>query len=112
MEPELIEDTRLDQVTLCLKMVEAENENVIENVIENPEIKLKKLMPGYSKKKLVKAEEILKMISDDPQISFDDLRLALNVSDRTIARYISELKENKIIDRVGPDKGGSWKILL
>lgn len=52
------------------------------------------------------------MISDDPQISFDDLRLALNVSDRTIARYISELKENKIIDRVGPDKGGSWKILL
>lgn len=91
MEPELIEDTRLDQVTLCLKMIEAENENVIENVIENPEIELKKLLPGYSKKKLVKAEEILKMISDDPQISFDDLRLALNVSDRTIARYISEL---------------------
>ena len=33
-----------------------------------------------------------------------------NVTDRTIARYISELKENGIIERKGPDNGGKWKI--
>ena len=41
------------------------NENVIENVIEISEEKIKKLMPEYSKKKLAKACEILKMISEN-----------------------------------------------
>ena len=69
------------------------NENVIENVIEISEEKVKKLMPEYSKKKLAKACEILKMISENANISIDELRIALDVTDRTIARYISELKE-------------------
>lgn len=68
------------------------NENVIENVIEISEEKIKKLMPEYSKKKLAKACEILKMISETPNISIDELRIALDVTDRTIARYISELR--------------------
>lgn len=38
-------------------------------------------------------------------------RLALDVTDRTIARYISELKNKGIIERKGPDNGGEWKIL-
>jgi predicted HTH transcriptional regulator len=40
------------------------------------------------------------------------MRKTLDVTDRTIARYISDLKEFKIVDRVGPDKGGSWKVLI
>lgn len=86
------------------------NENVIENVIEISEEKIKKLMPEYSKKKLAKACEILKMISEKPNISIDELRIALDVTDRTIARYISELKDKGIIERKGPDNGGEWKI--
>ena len=86
------------------------NENVIENVIEISEEKIKKLMPEYSKKKLAKAYEILKMISENPNISIDELRIALDVTDRTIARYISELKDKGIIERKGPDNGGEWKI--
>lgn len=86
------------------------NENVIENVIEISEEKMKQLMPEYSKKKLAKACEILKMISENPNISIDELRIALDVTDRTIARYISELKDKGIIERKGPDNGGKWKI--
>lgn len=86
------------------------NENVIENVIEISEGKMKQLMPEYSKKKLTKACEILKMISENPNISIDELRIALDVTDRTIARYISELKDKGIIERKGPDNGGKWKI--
>lgn len=78
------------------------NENVIENVIEISEEKIKK--------KLAKACEILKMISENPNISIDELRIALDVTDRTIARYISELKDKGIIERKGPDNGGEWKI--
>lgn len=86
------------------------NENVIENVIEISEEKIKKIMPEYSKKKLAKACEILKMISENPNISIDELRIALDVTDRTIARYISELKDKGIIERKGPDNGGKWEI--
>lgn len=116
LEPELIENTILNQVTLYLKMEEDQDENVIENVMENvieiSEKKIKELLPEYSKKKLAKAVTIIKMISDNPKVSIHDLRIALDVTDRTIARYIFELKEHKIIDRVGPDNGGSWKILF
>ena len=86
-------------------------ENDIENVIEISEEKMKQLMPEYSKKKLTKACEILKMISENPNISIDELRIALDVTDRTIARYISELKDKGIIERKGPDNGGEWKII-
>lgn len=36
--------------------------------------------------------------------------IALDVTDRTIARYISELKDKDIIERKGPDNGGECKI--
>lgn len=114
IRPELIEDTNLDQVTLVMKMERESDENVIENVVENvieiSEEKIKLLMPEYSKKKLTKACEILKMISEKPNISIDELRIALDVTDRTIAKYISELKNKGIIERIGPDNGGEWKI--
>ena len=48
-------------------------------------------MAEYSKKKLAKACEILKIISENPIISIDELRIGLDVTDRTIARYISKL---------------------
>lgn len=111
VEPQLIEDTNLNQVTLVMKMERVSDENVIENVIEISEEKIKQLIPEYSKKKLTKAREILKMISKNPNISIDELRVALDVTDRTIARYISELKNKGIIERKGPDNGGEWKIL-
>ena len=84
VEPQLIEDTNLNQVTLVMKMERKSDENVIENVVE---------------------------ISEKPSISIDELRIALDVTDRTIARYISELKNKGIIERKGPDNGGKWKIL-
>lgn len=81
-----------------------------ENVIEISEEKVKKLMPEYSRKKLAKSCEVLKMISEKTNISIDELRIALDVTDRTIARYISELKDKGVIERKGPDNGEKWKI--
>lgn len=106
VKPELMEDTSLNQVALLLKM------DSDENVIEISEKRIQELIPEYSKKKVAKAYQILKMISENPQISIDEMRIALGVTDRTIARYISELKSYKVINRVEPDNGGRWEILL
>ena len=89
-----------------------EDKNVIENVIDITEKRIRECIPNYSKKKAARALEIVKMISDNPKVSIDEMRIELDVTDRTIARYISELKKHKIIARIGPDNGGSWKILL
>jgi len=75
-----------------------------------PSGKMGILMSEYSKKKLAKVCEILKMISENPNISIDELRIALDVTDRIIVRYISELKDKGIIERKGTDNGGEWKI--
>lgn len=92
------------------------NKNVVENVIENvmdiSEKRIRECIPSYSRKKAARAVEIVKMISDNPKVSIDEMRTELDVTDRTIARYISELKEHEIIVRIGPDNGGLWKILL
>lgn len=69
-------------------------------------------MSEVSTKKLEKIVKILKMISENPYISIYEMKTELHVTDRTVARYISDLKENKIIERVGPDNGGIWKILI
>ena len=73
---------------------------------------MKELLPDYLKKKLAKAIAILKIIRENPQVSIDELRIALDVTDRTIATYISELKKYEMIDRIGPDNGGYWKVQL
>lgn len=109
IRPDLVENTNLNQVTLVLKMIKSEN--VIENVMEISEERIRELIPEYSKKKVARALEIVKMISENPQISIDEMRISLDVTDRTIARYISELKDCKVIERIGPDNGGYWKVL-
>lgn len=70
------------------------------------------MLPRYSKKKITKACVILKMIAENPNVSIEELRIALNVTDRTVASYLAELKNKDIIERNGPDNGGEWKITL
>ena len=91
---------------------EVDERNVIENVIDISEVWLTKRMPSYSKKKIAKAYEIVKLISENPKMSMNEMRKQLDVTERTIARYISDLKECGVVERIGADSGGSWKVLL
>ena len=67
IRPELVENTDLNQVTLMLKMIKSESENVI----EISEERIREWIPKYSKKKIARALEIVKMISENPQISIE-----------------------------------------
>ena len=44
-------------------------------------------------------------------ITAKEIGLLLGVSQRTVEKYIETLKNNSIIERVGADKGGHWKII-
>ena len=65
-------------------------ENVTENVTEN---------------------KILLLIKKTPNITTTELATEIGVTRRTIARYITKLKTQNKIKRIGPDKGGFWEVV-
>lgn len=54
---------------------------------------------------------ILYAIHQNNRISIAELKELTGLSERTVTRYLKELKENLLIDREGPDHGGNWTLL-
>jgi ATP-dependent DNA helicase RecG len=54
---------------------------------------------------------ILKYIEQNNSISAKEISMLLKVVDRTIEREIQKLRKMEIIERIGADKGGYWKII-
>jgi len=53
---------------------------------------------------------IIDLIKDNAEISMLDLSKKLNVNHKTIKRDIQILKSKGLLERVGADKGGYWKV--
>ncbi len=56
-------------------------------------------------------EAVLEIIKQNNNITIMQLAEKFNVSDKTIKRDISKLKQNNKIERKGSDKTGYWKVL-
>jgi len=70
--------------------------DVVDNVVEN-------------KKNVV--ENILVSISKNSTISTKELAAMCSLSERQVQRIMTKLKEQGVIRRIGPDKGGRWEII-
>ncbi len=55
-------------------------------------------------------EEILKLISENPSISTEDMSNRIGISKKGIEWQIMRLKKDGTIQRIGPAKGGYWKV--
>ena len=55
--------------------------------------------------------KVLKLIKENNNITISELSAKLNVTDKTIKRDISKLKNEHKIQRVGSSKSGYWQIL-
>ena len=75
-------------------------DNVSQNVPDNVSQNLKEI-----------EEEIMKNIIDNPYITQQQMADKLQVNRKTIQRGLNSLKEKNIIERIGSDRKGSWKIL-
>ena len=53
---------------------------------------------------------ILNAIIVEPSITREILSEQLKVSDSTIKKYLKQFKDLDLIERIGPDKGGYWKV--
>ena len=55
--------------------------------------------------------EIIELIRRDPAMSARELAGKVGISPRKIEENISKLKEKGFLRRIGPDKGGYWKVV-
>lgn len=55
-------------------------------------------------------EKILKLILDNPSISTNDMSKRIGISKKGIEWQIKRLKKDGTIQRIGPAKGGYWKV--
>ena len=55
-------------------------------------------------------ESILSLIASDPFVTTNEMSKRLKINRSAITKHIKKLKEDHIIERIGPDKGGKWLI--
>ena len=55
--------------------------------------------------------KILELISNDPAITTSKLANILSVTRKTISAHMKTMKKNNVIERIGSDRKGYWKIL-
>ena len=77
------------------------------NLLDNREMKIKSNVESKEKSK----EKIMRFISENPQITTNQLVELANLSIAGVEKNLRQLKEQNLIRRVGPDKGGHWEVL-
>jgi len=56
-------------------------------------------------------DKILYLIKNNPRITIKQISEILRISDRAVKKWLQKLKKEKKIKRLGPAKGGYWKVL-
>ena len=56
------------------------------------------------------SQKILDYIKSNPKITIKEMAENLNISDRSIKKHLTNLRNQEKIRRIGPDKGGYWEI--
>ena len=56
-------------------------------------------------------KRILKLIKENPYISKKELSETIGISTTAIDKNIARLKKERLLKRIGPDKGGHWEIV-
>ena len=55
-------------------------------------------------------EKIIAILSENGKLTAAGLAAEIGVTAKAIEKHLAKLKAEGIIERVGPDKGGSWKV--
>ena len=56
-------------------------------------------------------EKILELLAATPTLTISKIASILGKSDSAIERSIRKLRESEKLKRIGPDKGGHWKVI-
>jgi fido (protein-threonine AMPylation protein) len=88
------------------------------NLLENREMQIKSKVESKEKSKEKTGEgkeksreKIMRFISENPQITTNQLAELAGLSIAGVEKNLRQLKEQNLIRRIGPDKGGHWEVM-
>lgn len=81
------------------------------NITLSSDTTSKSTVKGALKSALKSALKTMELIEENPYITISELAEKLSISKRAVDKQIAKLKENGIIERIGADKGGYWKVM-
>lgn len=96
--------------TRNVKKVSVNDKNVTRNVTVNSE-NISENNKNITVKLTQTQKDILNLIKENPCITQNEIASKLNIARETVNRNMKKLQQEKIIQRLGADKNGSWKIL-
>lgn len=96
--------------TRNVKKVSVNDKNVTQNVTVNSE-NISVNNKNITVKLTQTQKDILNLIKENPCITQNEIASKLNIARETVNRNMKKLQQEKIIQRLGADKNGSWKIL-
>ena len=96
--------------TRNVKKVSVNDKNVTRNVTVNSE-NISVNNKNITVKLTQTQKDILNLIKEKPCITQNEIASKLNIARETVNRNMKKLQQEKIIQRLGADKNGSWKIL-
>lgn len=96
--------------TRNVKKVSVNDKNVTRNVTVNSE-NISVNNKNITVKLTQTQKDILNLIKENPHITQNEIASKLNIARETVNRNMKKLQQEKIIQRLGADKNGSWKIL-
>lgn len=100
-----------ENVTETVKMSQTGQENVPELTDEELALPLEPFERlSVKEKKNRRRQAIVSLMAQDSHITSEEIAEKLDTHERTIKRDIKALRENGVIERIGGDFGGEWKI--
>ncbi|MBI4882150.1 MAG: putative DNA binding domain-containing protein [Planctomycetes bacterium] len=57
------------------------------------------------------SDAILELLRQQPELTFAQIATLLRKSDSAVKRAVRKLRESGRVQRIGPDKGGHWKVI-
>ena len=56
--------------------------------------------------------DVMHLILDKPDITRKEMAGSLGINESAIQKHVEKLKEKGVIERIGGDRGGYWKVLV
>ncbi len=57
------------------------------------------------------SQKIIEIMRNKPEITIAELAQQVGISDRAVKKQIARLKQQNVLRRIGPDKGGHWDVI-
>ena len=87
------------------------NSNITENTYSNEDSNNESGLKSSLKSGLKSDQSIIEAIIANPNVTIPVLQEKTGLSRNGVKKALTRLKEQGIVRRIGPDKGGHWELL-